>query len=65
MCCNQQVVGADQDAPLLQISSDLGVVECGGVREIQRFDVGEEGRERGGVLGATRRDLDAVQQSSM
>src|SRR6185503_2253210 len=55
VCGNQQVVGADERATLLQVSSDLGVAKCGVIREVQRLDVGEEGRERCGVLGATRR----------
>ena len=59
VCCNQQVVGADEGAPLLQVSSDLGVMECGVIGEVQRLDVREKGSERRGVLGATRRDLHA------
>jgi hypothetical protein len=62
VCGNQQVVGADEGAPLLQVSSDLGVMECGVIGEVQRLDVREKGSERLGVLGATRRDLHAVQQ---
>jgi hypothetical protein len=52
MRCDEQVVGADQGASFLQIGADLGVVESGVVGEVQRLDVGEERRQRGGVLRA-------------
>src|SRR6185369_16293901 len=39
---NEQVVGADERSPLLQVRSNLGVVKGSGVAEIEHFDVGKE-----------------------
>ncbi len=51
---NEQVVGANQGTSLLQVGSNLGVVARGVIRQVQHRDVGQQRRERRGILRAAR-----------
>ncbi len=50
---DEQIVGADHGAALLQVGTDLRVVLGGTVWEVDGLDVGEERRER--VASCARR----------
>ncbi len=46
----------------IQVSPNLGIVAGGVIGEVQHLDVGQERGERGGIMTAARRHLNAVEQ---
>ena len=59
---NEEIVGADHLASLLQISTDLRVVGSSVVGKFQDSDVRKKRVERGGVLRSARRHFNTVEQ---
>ncbi len=59
---DDEIVGADERLAPLQVGTKLRVDRGHFVGHGERFDVGQEGINGGGVLVAVRRDFDAVEQ---
>ena len=57
VCCDGQVVCPNQCTALLEVGSDLRIVQRGVLIQLKDLDVREERGERGGILRMPRRNL--------
>jgi hypothetical protein len=59
---DEEIIGADHLASLLQVSAKLRVMGSSVVRKLQDSDVGKKRLQGGGVLRSARRYLDTVEE---